>query len=302
MAKKHSKLVYWLQICLFKLFLVFAKVSPVSFSRRIWKLISILAFKLLKGRRLLTIENIRNARERGFLTSPLDDYHLAQKSWEHLGLVGGEFFYYHSLEPEKLKEFITIEGEENLKKILAQKKGAVMVTGHIGNWELLGIYLSIIGYPLSPLVKTQENSFFDDFVQKKRQSVGIKVIPNNGFLRPIIEAFRRNEIVPFLIDQDARRKGVMVNVFGREASIPPGAAEFSIKTGTPAFFAYIIEDHPRHYTVHISEEINLPGTGNKKQDLLDATTIFMNLIQEVVQKYPEQWLWMHSLWPTKIKM
>jgi Kdo2-lipid IVA lauroyltransferase/acyltransferase len=297
-SKLHNGLGYFFYKCIF----ILIKIMPFSWSRWIWKNICLLAFKLLKQRRLLTIENIRNARERGLLASNDDDYSIAKKTWANLGIVGSEFLFYSTRTPAQLKKLVTVEGEENLKKILAKKKGAVMVTGHLGNWELLGIGLSVLGYPLTPVVKTQENSSFDQLINEKRHAIGIKTIPNKGFLRPIIDAFKRNEIVPFLIDQDAGGNGVKVDYFGREASIPPGAVEFSLRTGTPVFFAYIYRKGINQHVAVISEEIQLNNSGDYPKDLHDNIALFMSLIQDAVRKNPTQWLWMHSLWPTNLKI
>ena len=304
MSKSKSKFRMRLEKIFFRSILIFIQIIPLSWNRWLWKNFCVLAFKLLKSRRLLTIENIRNARERGFLPNLGDDYLLAKQAWGNLGVIGSEFLYYSTRTADQLKKLVTIEGEENLNKILAKKKGAVMVTGHLGNWELLGMALSVHGYPLSPLVKTQANSSFDEIINEKRHAIGMKTIPNKGFLRPILDAFKRNEIVPFLIDQDSKRHGVGVKVefFGREASIPRGAAEFALKTGTPAFFGYIYRKGPNHYVSVISEEIQLKNSGDYHKDLHHNIALFMSLIQDAVQEHTTEWLWMHSLWPTDIKI
>ncbi len=302
MSKSKSKFRMGLEKLFFRTILLFIQMLPLSWNRWVWKKFCLLAFRLLKSRRLLTIENIRNARERGFLTGTGDDYLLAKQTWGNLGIIGSEFLYYSTRTATQLKKLVTIEGEENLNKILAKHKGAVMVTGHLGNWELLGMALSVHGYPLCPLVKTQANSAFDEIINEKRHAIGMKTIPNKGFLRPILDAFKRNEIVPFLIDQDAGSNGVKVECFGREASIPPGAAEFALRTGTPVFFGYIYRMGKNRYVGVISEEIQLMNSGDYNKDLHDNIALFMSLIQDAVQKHPTEWLWMHSLWPTDIEI
>jgi KDO2-lipid IV(A) lauroyltransferase len=301
-SKKKSQLSNWIEYIFFKSILILVKIMPFSWNCWIWERVSLCAFHLFKSRRLLTLENIRSAKERGFLNKVDDEYKLAKKAWANLGLVSSEFLYYSTKTAAQLKKLVTVKNEENLKKVLSKKKGLVMVMGHIGNWELLGIFLSVLGYQLSPLVKIQSNSLTDSIIEEKRKSVGMKVIPNNGFLRSVVKAFKRNEIVPFLIDQDAHRKGIKVDFFGRKASIPPGAAEFSLRTDTPVIFAYTVRESSGHFKLVISEEIQLKRSGNYQQDLVDNISIFMNLLEDVVQDYPEQWLWMHSLWPTKFKI
>jgi KDO2-lipid IV(A) lauroyltransferase len=303
MPKSKSKTNEWIQFVFIKVATFLVKIIPLTWSQWVWTKICLLAFKILKSRRLLTIENIHIARKQGFLQIDTSDYQLARQVWENLGLVGSEFLYFYTQSPERIKHMVKIEGQANLDKVLSQKKGIVLVMAHIGNWELLGIYLSIVGYSLSPIVQTQSNALLDEIIQKKRQSVGMKTIPKTSFLRPIVEAFKRNEIVPFLMDQYAGKEGgVFVDFFGSDTFLPRGPAEFALKTGTPVVFAYIVHQTLNQHLLVISEEIQLKKTGNYQQDLKDNTALFGGLIQEVIQKYPSQWMWMHKLWPSKIKV
>ncbi len=301
-AKKKAKLNLWFEYIFFKGLFFLAKITPFSFNRWVWGKLGLLFFSTLKSRRLLTLENIYNAKERGFLKHDINEFQLAKQAWKHMGVVGSEFLYFNTRTPEQLKKIVELKGEENLKQVLAKGKGAIMVMAHIGNWELLGMYLSFIGYKLSPLVKTQSNELLDKVIQDKRQSVGMKTIPRSGFLRPIIAAFKNNEIVPFLVDQDARKRGIKVNFFGREASIPRGPAEFALRTGTPVIFAYIVKQAPTRYSLVISEELPVKNTGDYEKDLVENTILFIDLIQKIIAEHPTQWLWMHSLWPSKIRV
>jgi Kdo2-lipid IVA lauroyltransferase/acyltransferase len=173
------------------------RITPAFWGRWVGKSLGLLAFKIMKSRQILTIENIRAAKESGRLKSEADDFNLAKQAWGNLGVVGSESLYYYTRTPKQIKKVVTLEGAENLQKVLVKQKGVIMVMAHIGNWELLGIYLSIIGYHLSPIVQTQSNALLDKILQEKRHAVGMKTIPKMSFLRPVIQAFNRNEIVPF---------------------------------------------------------------------------------------------------------
>lgn len=278
------------------------RLCPLAIGNWIGSGLGVLAFKLLKPRRELTIENIREARQRGFIDSAKDDYQLAKAVWQHLGLVGSEFIYYYNRPHHKVLQAIRCEGEDNLKRILAKQKGAIVLVSHLGNWELLGIYLGLMGYKPNPIVQTQANSVFDKIINDYRRSVGMKPILKLSFLRPVVEAFKRNELVSFMSDQNAGKLGIPLEVFGREAKLPRGAAEFALKTGTPVVFIQIIREARGRHRIEISEEIPLIKTGGDyQQDLQANTARFIGIIQEAVAKQPEQWLWMHKLWPTRIR-
>lgn len=284
------------EYALFRLLLFAVRIFPIAFSCFIGRQLGKLAFLILKKRRELTISNIRVARENGFFEREIDEYQLAKKVWEHLGMVGSEFLYYYERKPEVFKKAVRFEGEANLKRILAQNKGAILVSGHLGNWELLGVSLIYWGFKVNPIVKFQSNGLVDKIIQDNRRSLGMGLIDKKGFLRPILVALKRNEIVSFLMDQATYKNGVSVKFFGKETSLPRGAAEFALKTGAPVFSARCFREKPGRYQVVLSEEIKLIRTGDHERDVAENTAMFIRLIEEMIREHPEQWLWMHKLY------
>lgn len=293
---KRSKLLNLIEYALFRLLLFAVRIFPISFSCFIGRQLGKLAFLILKKRRELTISNIRVARDNGFFEREIDEHQLAKKVWEHLGMIGSEFLYYYERKPEVFKKAVRFEGEENLKRILAQNKGAILVSGHLGNWELLGVSLIYWGFKINPIVKFQSNGLVDKIIQDNRRSLGMGLIDKKGFLRPILAALKRNEIVSFLMDQATSRNGVLVKFFSKEASLPRGAAEFALKTGAPVFSARCFREKPGRYRVVLSEEIKLIRTGDHERDVVENTAMFIRLIEDMIREHPEQWLWMHKLY------
>lgn len=293
---KRSKLLNLIEYALFRLLLFAVRIFPIAFSCFIGRQLGKLAFFILKKRRELTISNIRVARENGFFETETDEHQLAKKVWEHLGMVGSEFLYYYERKPEVFKKAVRFEGEKNLKRILAQNKGAILVSGHLGNWELLGVSLIYWGFKVNPIVKFQSNGLVDKVIQDNRRSLGMGLIDKKGFLRPILVALKRNEIVSFLMDQSTSKNGVSVKFFGKETSLPRGAAEFALKTGAPVFSARCLREKPGRYQVVLSEEIKLIRTGDHERDVAENTAMFIRLIEDMIREHPEQWLWMHKLY------
>lgn len=293
---KRSRVLILVEYALFCFLLFLVRIFPVTFSCFIGKQLGRLAFLILKKRRQLTISNIRVARENGFFKNGINEKQLAKKVWEHLGMVGSEFLYYYGRKPNQFWKALQFEGEENLKRILNKNKGAILVSGHLGNWELLGVSLALKGFKMNPIVKFQSNGLVDRIIQDNRRSLGMNLIDKRGFLRPILEAFKRNEVVSFLLDQSTYKNGVKVKFFGKEAPIPRGAAEFALKTGAPVFTARCLREKPGRYRVVVSDEIELIRTGDHQRDVQENTAMFIRLIEDVIREHPEQWLWMHKLW------
>lgn len=293
---ERSRLLNLVEYTLFKLLLIAVRLFPINFSCLVGRLLGRTAYLLLKERRNLTIANIRTARDNGFFKSEIDEHRLAKKVWENIGMIGSEFLYYYERKPEVLQKAVQFEGEARLKEILARDMGAILVSGHLGNWELLGAALALWGFKINPIVKFQANGLVDRIIQANRRSLGIGLIDKNGFLRPILAALKRKEIVAFLMDQATRKNGVLVDFFGKVTSFPRGAAEFALKTGAPVFSARCFREKPGHYRVVIGEEIKLIRTGDRERDVKENTAMFIRLIEDMIREHPEQWLWMHKLW------
>jgi KDO2-lipid IV(A) lauroyltransferase len=301
MATEKRNLKHWLEFYSFQIFLALARLMPLAWSNWLGRYLGALAFTVLPARRRLTLENLRQAQQHGFLPDTLNINRVARKTWEHLGMLGSEFIFY-SNQPGQVLKNVSIEGEANLRRILEKKRGVIMALGHIGNWELMGSRIALAGIGVSSITKTQSNSLLDDYINQSRRAAGIKSIPKLSFLRPILRAFEHNELVSFFIDQNGGKAGISLTVFGRETMIPRGAAEFALKTETPVVFGYIVREVGNRHRIIISEEIALSRSGDFTRDIQVNTAKFWELIQVAIQEHPEQWLWMHRLWDTKIRL
>ncbi len=293
--KKHQN--NHIQFLCIRILFLFVKLFPLKFSHWLARRLGSLSFQLLKTRRDLTLENIRNARKHGFLSFDISDEQITQKIWENLCLLGLEFAYYKN-SVTRIQQAVILEGKENLERVLAKEEGVVLITLHLGNWELMGMALSLAGFKVNSIAKIQTNGLFDRYINDCRRSIGINPIPKTNFLRPVLEAFKRNESVAFFIDQADNHQGIPIEMFGRKAMIPRGAAEFALRLEKPVVFVYITRESPYKHSLVISEEISLIRSGNYENDLLNNTAAFARLIQSVIQRYPEQWLWMHKFWDT----
>jgi KDO2-lipid IV(A) lauroyltransferase len=301
MATDKRSLKHWLEFYAFQVFLLIAHFVPLACCNWLGSRLGSLAFTVLKKRRLLTLENLREAQQRGFLADGINVEQVARRTWEHLGMLGSEFVFYAN-RPHGVLKNVTIEGEANLRRILEKQRGVIMAVGHIGNWELMGARIALAGVGVSSIAKAQSNTLLDDYIIKTRQAAGINSIPKLSFLRPVLRAFEHNQLVSFFIDQNAGSAGLPIKLFGRETRIARGAAEFALKTDTPVVFGYIVRETQGRQRIVISEEITLSRSGDKAVDLMTNTTTFIGLIQAVIQKHPDQWLWMHKLWDTDIKL
>ena len=200
---------------------------------------------------------------------------------------------------DRLLAGLRVEGREHLDAAMARSERALAVTAHLGSWELLSLAPTLIGYPVSIVVRPLDSGWLDRLVARARRSGGIEVIAKRHAARPMLEALRRRRIVALLLDQNAsRREGVFVPFFGRLASTSRSAAVLSLRTGAPILPVFIRrEDQTRHV---ITFEPALPEPRGSGEDaVVELTAGCTEAIERAIRGAPEQWLWLHDRWRTR---
>ncbi|MGE5558243.1 MAG: lysophospholipid acyltransferase family protein [Bacillota bacterium] len=296
--KKGITLYGFIQPFLYWLFLGFAflvKILPGCVSYHLGAGLGTLAFYFLKSRRDLTIDNIRKAQG---LPAGTDAVKTAKACFRNLGLTGVEFLRYGWMPMRRRLKMFNVHGEENLKKALEHGRGAIILTFHLGNWELLGALLNLLGHPPQPIVQNQSNKGFDQLVNFYRSKMGMKIIRKGLSLRHMLKAFADNQLVAFLADQHAGKDGITVEFFGRTASTPRGVAAVVEICRPPVIPSYIIRKSFEKHDVYFESplEMNRDPHLSKEERIHDNTVIITKKAEDVIKKAPEQWLWLHKRW------
>jgi len=219
---------------------------------------------------------------------------IAHRTFVHLGKALLEEV---SVTPRRLRSLVTVQGLDNLQAAIAQGRGIVFVTGHIGNWELLGAAVSAV-HSVSVVAAPIEPKPLNDMIVRFRAALGVRTILRGqpGAAKELIRIFRENRVLGILIDQDTDVEGAFVDFMGRPAWTPTAAAQMAIKFGAPVLFGYIQRvDNGRHIAT-IEGPLELTRTGNDAKDIVVNTARFTKLIERAVLKNPEQWVWMHRRW------
>lgn len=226
---------------------------------------------------------------------------LRNRSEIHLGNLLGEVAWLMHADPRAVETMCDITGEEHLFRALEAGSGAVLITGHIGNWELLNARLGLSGIPMSIAVRNVYDSRIDTIANNLRARFGTKVI-HRGYdaARQLFSALRSNRVNGLLIDQDIRDiAGTFVPFFGKPAWTPSGAAAIALKTGSPMIPAF---DHRRSDGTHLVEvhpPLTVPAEGSTEDRVRQLTADATAAIERQIRAHPEQWVWMHRRWKTK---
>jgi KDO2-lipid IV(A) lauroyltransferase len=201
------------------------------------------------------------------------------------------------MDRKRLGSVVDFPDHEKIATALAQGRGAIYVTGHMGNWELMADAVAA-RFPLGVIAAPLEPAALNDMIVGLRERMGIRTIVRGkqGAVKELIRSFKENRILGLLIDQDTDVEGAFVDFLGRPAWTPTAAAQMAIKFKVPVIFGYIHRESSVKHRLTIEGPLELIRTGNSEQDVLLNTAMLTKKIEEAVLRYPEQWVWMHRRW------
>ncbi|MBC8313071.1 MAG: lysophospholipid acyltransferase family protein [Candidatus Cloacimonetes bacterium] len=285
-----------LEILFFKFFFYFIKILPLSFALAIAKILALLNFYFLKIRKEIVIKQLKIAFPE---KSKNEIKQIAKNTFINFSKNAIEFCKFSSKKLSKKEKYVTISGFENIDSALSKGKGLILVMGHFGNWEFASQIIGLKTKKLYAVAQTQRNPFFNKFVNKIRTQNKIHLIPKKHAFRGIVKALRQNNIVGMLGDQNAGKRGIFVNFFGRPASTYSGIAKTALKLGCPIVFATCLRKSNGKMQAQIGKPIFLKQTKNLDLDVKKYTQELTSLLENEIRKFPSQWFWLHRRWKTK---
>jgi len=202
------------------------------------------------------------------------------------------------LQPAFLESNVHIKNIEYLNEVLQNGKGAVVVSAHLGNWEMGGTVLPMLGYPLSVVALAHKDPRVNAIFNARREEFGAQVIQTDVAVRRVVEHLQRNRLVAILADRDFGNRGVMMNFLGHQTMIPKGAAFFSLKTGAPLVPVFFLRTDDDKFEINVYAPIYPPVlTDNKITDQIATEYIqkYLTIIEDEIRKNPSQWLLFREL-------
>jgi len=224
---------------------------------------------------------------------------IADGMYRHFGRFVVESAGAEALDRQFVQDNVEIIGLEILKKLLADGKGVIALTAHVGNFDLLAIICCLMGVPLTSISKKLKPKALDDYWVATRKKHGLKPIPTRHSFRSCLSALRRNEILAFLLDQNMKRnRGIFVDFFGKPACTSPGLAQLSVYCGSPVAPIFITRTARGGHRIEIMPPID-PPKDQSPETLRQATQLYTRIIEDYVRRYPDQWIWLHRRWRTQ---
>lgn len=202
--------------------------------------------------------------------------------------------------PEKSLKNMEIRGADHLEAALSLGRGAIVFSGHMGNWELLpGGIRKVTHSPAVSVARPLDNPRIDRRVRIFRERMGSRLVNKHGAMRAMLKALDRRETVFMLIDQNAVvREGVFVHFFGLPVSAVASAAQIHLRRGTPLVPAFLTLNG-RKPVLDFRPALTYSPTGDRDTDTVAVTQQCASEIEAAIRRSPEQWFWFHDRWKTR---
>lgn len=254
-----------------------------------------LAFRILKIRRDVALENLKIAFPE---KSDSERIEIAYGSYKHFALMILEFMRLIRWTPEQLKKMVQFESVEILEKLIEENKGIIINSAHFGNWEISVSYFSEFWMPTTGVQQKQKNPYIDKRMAAHRNRWGMQIIYSRGAVKNSLKALEQKRMLGLLGDQDGGANGIFVPFFGKMASTPPGPALIRVKSQAPIVFVYAIRVGRFKFRIGI-EPLNIEDNFElTEENLKSITRAYLEILEKYIQKYPEQYFWMHRRWKT----
>ena len=218
-----------------------------------------------------------------------------------LGWMAAEFARMPGYTRENIEEIIVLDGNEHFLEGQRRGKGVLFLTAHMGAWELSSYAHALYGYPLHYMARPLDNARLDALVNRYREVSGNKPIFKNESARAMLKILRQAGTVGILADQNTLpEEGAFVDFFATPACTTTGIARVALHTGAAVVPGYAVWDESLNkYRLRFEPPLELIRTGDAERDILENTQRFAKVTEEIIRKYPAQWVWVHARWKTR---
>ena len=286
------------RLCIYLLSIV-VKIFPEAILFRFSHFFGNASFLLASKRRKRAFENLTSAFKNE--KSSQEIRKIAKQVFRGIALDGvatALFLLKQADIKKRLIEDISVEGTGYLDEALKNKKGVICVSAHFGNFMLMTLRLSLMGYPCNLIVKQADNPVVAEIWQNMMKGACIRWIPARPRIKAVSGSMRwlKSGGILFLLADQNKNDGVYVEFFNRPAGTVEGPAVLHLKTGATVLCAFIIRLGRSKHKIVITPPIPVKKTGNREEDVYQITEAFTKTIEDFVRRYPEQWWWPHKRW------
>lgn len=221
---------------------------------------------------------------------------ITRRTFTHFGRSLTTLLKFSTLTPDQIRARMVFEGDDRVRQALRGGKGAILITGHFGFWELQGLAHALALPPIHLLARRLDNPYLHDLLERIRTATGNRVIYRRGAVRRVLRALQDNEAVGILIDQHIQPKdAVTVTFFGRPASTTTAVAALALRTGAPVIPVFGLPLPDGRYRMVYEHPIE-PPLIDAPDPITELTQRCTDVLEMYVRRHPDLWLWMHRRW------
>jgi KDO2-lipid IV(A) lauroyltransferase len=274
-------------------------LGPIGWrgTQRLGAFLGGLGYSVIRVRRRVTRENLRRAF--GPEASPRELDRIARAAYRHWGTTFLEFARFGAMGPDDVRRIVRIDRPSVFEEVRREGKGALLFTGHFGNFDLLGASIAASGYPLSVLVQRQSNPLVERRLVRYRERMGERVIARGAGVREVLRALDRNEFVAIVGDQDAGEAGVFVEFLGAPASTPKGPALLACRSGAPIVFGVLERQADGTHMARVDDPLRARPDAPEEEEVLRLTGELARRLEVAVRRRPDHYFWPHRRWKTR---
>lgn len=222
---------------------------------------------------------------------------LSRRIFENAGITVLEICQGVFMSRNDLLGRFRVRNEEHIVNALKGNKGAIIVSAHLGNWELgLQCFSCHFAMPVKAVARKMRSRRLNQWLHRFRTRFGMEILDKKGALPEMIGTLRKGEVLALLVDQSRRKQGVPVTFFGREATATPAPALLAIRCKSPILPAFCIREADGTLCLTIHRPLAVKRTPDLRSDLQSNTQMITTAVEEVIRKHPEQWFWILRPW------
>jgi len=296
---KHGKLQTSLEYAAARIILSVVGALPFRQSIRLGRFFGLIAYLVASELRRTGEINLKLAFPQ---KTSEERRQLLKGCFESLGRALGVFSHFAD-PPESILSALEPSGIEHLDQVKASGRGAILFTAHLGAWELTSYGLSLLGHPVSFLVRPIDNPKIEEIVDRYRTRTGNKTLDKFSAARSMVKTLRSGEFLGLLIDLNALEdEAIFVNFFGGPASTNFMTAKLALRSDVPIIPVFAPWDKTRQkFLLQVNEPVEFERSGDEEADVRELTTRLTQHFEDQIRRYPDQWLWIHKRWKTRPK-
>ena len=266
---------------------------PVRVSYKIASFIVAIKYLLSLSERREMVENLKLVLP-GKDLKTLKGY--AREIFRNFSMYLVDFFRFKKVDLQYVKEHVELVNKNFIDEALQKGKGAIILSAHLGSWELGGAAMGVVGYPINVVALDHKNKLVNKFFIRQRQMKNERVISIGIALKKCFRVLKNNELLAIVGDKDFTNNGLVSKFFGKDTLLPKGPAVFSLKTGAAIIPGFVIRDHDENCRLIFEKPIEYAPSGDFEKDVINLTACCAKVLEDCIRRYPTQWYCFRKFW------